>query len=134
MDEPKSVAEMLEALENDHARLHKLGSAIQQAIEVSDKNAAVHGLAKLQVAQASHFWLEERLMEKVRFPDHKAHARKHETLATTLEAITQTLRLDRFSSVSLELDAFIEDSRAHVAELDGTFCCFLGNLLTPSSR
>lgn len=134
MDEPKSIAAMLKTLEDDHARLHKLGSTIQQAIEVNDENSAVRHLIKLQVAQASHFWLEERLMEEARFPDHKAHARSHETLTATLRAINQALRLGRFSSVSRDLDAFIEDSRAHVAQIDETFRCFLCNLLDPSSR
>jgi hypothetical protein len=51
-----------------------------------------------------------------------------------LTAINQALGLGRFSSLSRDLGAFIEDSLAHVAELDETFRCFLADLVPPSSR
>jgi hemerythrin len=134
MDEPKPIAAMLEAMEDDHARLHKLGSTIQQAIEVNDVDSAARCLLQLQVAQTSHFRLEERLMEETGFPDRETHARSHERLTGALGAINQALSLGRFSSLSRDLGAFIEDSLAHVAELDETFRYFLADLLPPSSR
>lgn len=134
MAEPRPITEIMEALEDDHARLHKLGSTIQQAIEVNDVDSAAHCLLELQVAQTSHFRFEERLMEEAGFPDREAHARSHERQTATLGAINQALDLGRFSSLSRDLGAFIEDSLAHIAELDETFRCFLVDLLPPSSR
>ena len=134
MAEPRPIAEILEAHADDHEQLHKLGSTIQQAILVNDVDKVADCLLELQASQTSHFQFEERLMEEVGFPDRETHARSHEKLTATLRAINQALGLGLFSSVSRELGAFIEDSLAHVADLDETFRCFLVDLLPPSSR
>ncbi len=134
MNEPKPIEDMLEALEGDHARLRKLGSTILQAIEVDDVDSAAHCLLQLQVAQTSHFKFEERLMKEAGYPGHEAHARSHARLTETLGAINQTLGFGRFRTLSRDLGAFIQNSLAHVAELDETFREFLNALLPPSSR
>ena len=134
MTEQRPIAEILEAHADDHERLHKLGNIILRAILVNDVDKVADCLLELQAAQTSHFRFEERLMEEVGFPDRETHARSHETLTATLGAINQALDLGRFSSLSRELGAFIEDSLAHVAELDEPFRCFLVDLLPPPSR
>ena len=134
MAEPRPIKEILEAHADDHEQLHKLGSTIQRAILANDVDKVADSLLELQASQTSHFRFEERLMEEVGFPDRETHARSHEKLTATLGAINQALGLGRFSSLSRELSAFIEDSLAHIAELDETFRCFLVDLLPPSSR
>jgi hemerythrin-like metal-binding protein len=134
MGEPRPIAEIMEAHADDHERLHKLGITIQQAILANDVDKVADCLLELQASQTSHFRFEERLMEEVGFPDRETHARSHEKLTATLGAINQALGLGRFSSVTRELGAFIEDSLNHVADIDETFRCFLVDLLPPSSR
>ena len=134
MGEPRPIAEIMEAHADDHERLHKLGITIQQAILANDVDKVADCLLELQASQTSHFRFEERLMEEVGFPDRETHARSHEKLTATLGAINQALGLGRFSSVTRELGAFIEDSLTHVADIDETFRCFLVDLLPPSSR
>jgi hemerythrin-like metal-binding protein len=125
MTEQRPITEILEAHADDHEQLHQLGCTIQQAILVNDVGKVADCLLELQAVQTSHFRFEERLMEEVGFPDRETHARSHEKLTATLGAINQALDLGRFSSLSRELGAFINDSLAHIEEIDETFRCFL---------
>lgn len=133
MPNTKSIAEMLDALEEDHKRLHKLGSTVLQALEVNDTDCAAHCLLELQIAQRSHFKFEEQLMKEAGYPGRENHVRSHEQLNATLSAINHALNIDRFRNLSRDLGSFVDDSVAHVRELDEAFQEFLTSLL-PSSR
>jgi hemerythrin-like metal-binding protein len=129
MGDPERIAEMLEALDDDHARLHKLGSSILHAIDANDVDRAAGGLLELQGVQASHFRFEESLMEEADFPGRVAHAHSHERLVAALDSINDALCVGRVSRLSQELGAFIADSLAHISELDETFRDFLAGML-----
>jgi hemerythrin-like metal-binding protein len=129
MGDPDRITEMLAALDDDHARLHKLGSNILRAIDANNVDRAAHCLLELQGLQASHFRFEESLMEEAEFPGRDAHADSHERLVAALDSINHALDVGRVSRLSQELGAFIEDSLAHISELDETFQGFLKDLL-----
>lgn len=131
MSDQKSIEGMLEALEDDHKRLNKLGSTILQALEVDDTDCAAHCLLELQIAQRTHFELEEKLMAEADYPGRELHTDSHERLNATLSAINQALNIDRFQNLNRDLGSFIDDSIAHVKELDESFLQFLGGLLPP---
>lgn len=129
MGDPERIAEMLEALDDDHARLHSLGSSIVHAIDANDVERAAHCLLELQGVQASHFRFEESLMEEADFPGREAHAYSHERLVAALDSINDALNVGRVSRLSQELGAFIENSLAHISELDDGFRSFLTDML-----
>lgn len=129
MADKSSIAEMLGRIEEDHKRLHKLGSTVLQALEVDDTDNAAHCLLELQIVQRTHFELEEKLMAEAGYPDREEHAHSHERLNATLSAINQALNIDRFQNLNRDLGSFIDESISHVKELDRAFEAFLDSLL-----
>ena len=129
MADSKRIAEMLAALEDDHAHLRELGGSILRAIDANEVDSAARALVELQGAQTAHFRFEEGLMEEAGFPGRATHAESHDRLVTALEAINNALGDGRVSSLSRELAAFIDDSIGHISELDERFRRFLHDLL-----
>ncbi len=129
MTDSKRIAEMLAALEDDHAHLRELGGSILRAIDANEVDSAARALVELQGAQTAHFRFEEGLMEEAGFPGRDTHAESHDRLVTALEAINNALGDGRVSSLSRELAAFIDDSIGHISELDERFRRFLNGLL-----
>lgn len=123
------VAEMLAALEDDHAHLRELGGSILRAIDANEVEMAARALLQLQGAQTSHFRFEEGLMEESGFPGRAIHAESHDRLVTALDAINRALCDGRVSSLSRDLGAFIDESMRHIADLDERFLGFLTNML-----
>lgn len=123
------VAEMLAALEDDHAHLRELGGSILHAIDANEVDSAARALLELQGAQTAHFRFEEGLMEEAGFPGRTIHAESHDRLVTALDAINRALGDGRVSSLSRDLGAFIDDSMRHISELDDIFHNFLTDLL-----
>lgn len=129
MGNPERIAEMLAALEDDHARLRELGAGILRAIEANDVDTAARALFELQGAQTSHFQFEEGLMEEAGFPGRESHAESHDRLVAALGAINAALGVGRISSLSRDLADFIEESMRHIGELDEAFHGFLTDRL-----
>jgi hemerythrin-like metal-binding protein len=129
MGKPERIAEMLAALDDDHAHLRELGGNILRAIDANDVDLAARALLQLQGAQTAHFRFEEGLMEEAGFPGRATHAESHDRLVTALEAINNALGDGQVSSLSRELGAFIDESLRHISELDDVFHNFLTDRL-----
>lgn len=129
MADPKRIAEMLAALDDDHAHLRELGGNILRAIDSNEVDLAARALVELQGAQTAHFRFEEGLMEEAGFPGRAAHAENHDRLVAALNAINNALGDGRVSTLSRDLGAFIDESIRHISELDEKFRRFLHDLL-----
>jgi hemerythrin-like metal-binding protein len=129
MGEPGRIAEMLAALDDDHARLRELGGSILRAIDADDVDMATRALLQLQGAQTAHFRFEESLMEEAGFPGRATHAESHNRLVAALNTINNALGDGHVSGLSRDLGDFIGESLNHIAELDEAFHGFLTEML-----
>lgn len=129
MADSQRIAEMLAALEDDHAHLRELGGSILRAIDANEVDLAARALVELQGAQTAHFRFEEGLMEEAGFPGRATHAESHDRLVAALHTINNALGDGRVSSLSRDLAAFIDESLRHISELDDAFHNFLTDRL-----
>lgn len=125
MNDAMPVAEMIKTLSYDHDRMREVGKRILEAIECCDVEAARDDLLEFQLIQDSHFWFQDRLMKAADYPDTEQHVRRHKRLNSILMAVNGVLCSGRFSALTNELAAFLEESLAHIDEMDHPFHKFL---------
>ena len=125
MNDAIPVAKMIVTLSEDCGQLRELGARILAAIECCDVEAARGHLLEFQLIQDSHFRFQNRLMEEAAYPAMEEHVRCHERLYAILMAINGALCSGRCSALTAELAAFIEESLAHIHEMDQPFHDFL---------
>jgi len=125
MNDAMPVAEMIKTLSYDHDRLREVGERILKAIECCNVETACGDLLEFQLIQDSHFWFQDRLMEAAGYPGMEDHVRCHKRLLTILIAINGVLCSGRFSALTTDLASFIEQSLAHIHEMDHPFHDFL---------
>lgn len=125
MHDAMPVAEMINTLSYDHDRMREVGERILAAIECCDVEAARGDLLEFQLIQDSHFWFQDRLMEAAGYPQMEEHVRCHRRLNAILMAINGVLCSGRFSALTGELAEFIEESLAHIHEMDEPFHDYL---------
>lgn len=125
MNDAMPVAEMIKTLSYDHERLREVGTRILNAIECCNVESACGDLLEFQLIQDSHFWFQNRLMEAASYPAMEEHMRCHERLHRILIAINGVLCSGRFSALTTDLASFIEQSLAHIPEMDDPFHEFL---------
>ncbi|MEN8195548.1 MAG: hypothetical protein ABFS30_03420 [Pseudomonadota bacterium] len=125
MNDAMPVADMIKTLSYDHERLREVGARILDAIECCNVECACGDLLEFQLIQDSHFWFQNRLMEAASYPAREDHIRCHKRLHTILIAINGVLCTGRFSALTVDLASFIEESLAHIHEMDDPFHEFL---------
>jgi hemerythrin len=125
MNDAMPVAEMIKTLSYDHDRMREVGARILEAIERREVEAACGDLLEFQLIQDSHFWFQDRLMKAAEYPDAEPHACRHKRMHSVLMAVNGVLCSGRFSTLTDELAAFIEESLAHIHEMDDPFHEFL---------
>ncbi|MBE9557800.1 MAG: hypothetical protein IMF08_13160 [Proteobacteria bacterium] len=125
MNDAMPVADIVKTLSYDHDRMRVVGARVLAAIECCDIESARGDLLEFQLIQDSHFWFQDRLMEAANYPDTADHSRCHKRLNTILMAVNGVLCSGRFSALTEELAAFIEESLAHIHEMDDPFHRFL---------
>jgi hemerythrin len=125
MNDAMPVAEMIKTLSYDHDRMREVGARILEAIERREVEAACGDLLEFQLIQDSHFWFQDRLMKAAEYPDAEPHACRHKRMHSVLMAVNGVLCSGSFSTLTDELAAFIEESLAHIHEMDDPFHEFL---------
>ena len=125
MNDAMPVAEMIKTLSYDYDRLRELGSRIIGAIDCCNVESACGDLLEFQLVQDSHFWFQDRLMEAASYPGMEDHVRCHKRLHGILIAINGVLCSGRYSALTADLASFIEESLAHIHEMDHPFHDFL---------
>lgn len=125
MNDAMPVAEMIKTLSYDHERLREVGARILEAIECCNVESACGDLLEFQLIQDSHFWFQNRLMEASYYPARDEHIRCHERLHRILIAINGVLCSGKFSALTTDLASFVEESLAHIPEMDDPFHEFL---------
>jgi hemerythrin len=125
MHDAMPVAEIIRTLQYDHERMREIGARILSAIGKCDVNCACGDLLEFQLVQDSHFWFQNRLMEAADYPDMEEHVRCHERLHNILIAVNGALCSGRYSTLTDELAAFIEEALAHITEMDEPFHDYL---------
>lgn len=121
MHDAMPVAEVIRTLQYDYDRMRDLGARILGAINECDVQCACSDLLELQLVQDGHFWFQNRLMEAAGYPRADEHIRSHDRLNGILVAINGALCSGRFSALSGDLASFIQESLAHIAEMDEPF-------------
>jgi hemerythrin len=125
MNDAMPVADMIRTLNYDHERLREVGKRILDAIECCNVQSACGDLLEFQLIQDSHFWFQNRLMEAASYPDREDHIRCHDRMLRILTAINGVLCSGRFTALTTDLASFIEESLAHIPEMDEPFHEFL---------
>lgn len=125
MHDAMPIAEVVRTLQYDFGQLREVGQRILCSIDCCDVEKAKDDLVAFQVIQDSHFWFQNRMMEAADYPDMEEHIRCHERLHAVLVAINKVLSSGRFSALTVEVARFIEESLAHIDEMDDPFQEFL---------
>lgn len=125
MRDAMPVAEMIRTLSYDHDRMREVAGRILKAIDCCDVESARGDLLEFQLIQDGHFWFQNRLMEAAGYPEADEHIRCHERLATVLTAVNGVLCSGRFSVLTDQLAAFVEESLDHIDQMDLPFHDFL---------
>lgn len=121
MHDAMPVAEMIRTLQYDYKRMREIGARILAAIESCEVNCACSDLLEFQLVQDSHFWFQNRLMEAADYPQTEEHVNCHERLNGILVAINGALCSGRFSALTVDLADFVEESLAHISDMDEPF-------------
>jgi hemerythrin len=125
MNDAMPVAEIVKTLSYDHDRMREVGTRLLKAVDSCDFEAVRGDLLEFQLIQDSHFWFQDRLMEAAAYPDTERHMRRHKRLHSILRAVNGVLCSGSFSALSDEFGSFIEESLAHIHEMDDPFHQYL---------
>lgn len=115
----------VEVILQDHAELHDLLEQLKTAVANDHNGHAREVLLRFQVWEERHFAAEEAAMRSFDFPDYEAHRRHHNVLRDALAAIGSYLLLEEPRALHLSVVDYVEQTLAHLEELDGPLESYL---------
>ena len=121
----QEAIEFVELILDDHEELRALLETLSSAIAAGDHDGAKQQLLRFQVLEERHFAAEEQAMRSFGFPDYEAHRDHHVRLRDSLAAIGHFLLLEQPKALADSIADYVEQTLAHVEELDRPLESFL---------
>ncbi len=123
--EREAATKFVDLIHSDHSELRELLDRLGNAIAAGDMSLAKQTLLRFQVWEERHFATEEDAMRSFGFPAYESHCDHHESLRDSLAAIGRFLLLEEPSAVHDSIVDYVEQTLAHVEELDRPLEAFL---------
>lgn len=121
----RSADDFVELILSDHEELRGLLERLNKAVSASDHASVKQVLLRLQVWEERHFAAEERAMRSFDYPDYEAHRHHHNALRHSLADIGRFLLLEEPKALHDSIFDYVEETLAHIEELDRPVESFL---------
>jgi hemerythrin len=106
-------------IDEEHQRLFALAESLHEAMLEGQGKAVLQDLlASLAAYTCYHFAHEERLMERIRYPDYRQHREQHEALRLRVRAIQDRISSGEMTMTIEVMQFFMEWLQRHTTTSD----------------
>ena len=115
----KDYAVGVQQIDREHQRLFALAESLHEAMLEGQGKAILQDLlASLAAYTCYHFAHEERLMERIRYPDYRQHREQHEALRLRVRAIQDRISSGEMTMTIEVMHFFMEWLQRHTTTSD----------------